>query len=599
MFDRFTPASQPARSRARPAVFAGPTRGWIKNQSLAAKVERAAERLDNFFPTPEGARMRAGSAKQATIDAAVTELMVYDTGATQKLFAADATSIYDVTSPADPDVAVTASVTGQTSGNWSYVQFATSAGSFLVAVNGSDDEQIYDGVEWYPVGSSDVEILSYDAQTGEFTEGLTITGASSGATAKIIRIADNGTSGDLTIVDRSGTFSNNETITDTSTGSADVDGSPTTKYTGITGANSSAMSHVWAFKKRLFFIEGGTLSAWYLGTLAIGGSLTEFPLQGLFRRGGSLLFGATWSQDAGDGLDDFCVFATTEGEVAVYQGTDPASWSLVGIYQMGKPLSKNAHFRAGGDLGILCDDGIIPLSSALNKTGAALAGDAITFPIEDEWRDIIRDRKGVGTFSATLWHNETALMVGIPTPAGFDDIMLVANSRTGAWCRYTGWGATSVATLNDAFYFGTADGTVVQGETGGSDVSANYSAVWVPRFDTLGAPVEKAALHARVLGRTENPISQQLFANADYVIDVPTPLAADASIVTDTWGSGEWGTSIWAGGRSTETVSAWQAVSGCGVALAPGLQVTSGRSTAPTLDVIALHLLYEPGQVMG
>lgn len=64
--------------------------------------------------------------------------------------------------------------------------------------------------------------LPYDAQTGNFTVGLTVTGASSGATGIITSDVDGGASGTLTLSNISGRFSDNELITDTSTGSATV-----------------------------------------------------------------------------------------------------------------------------------------------------------------------------------------------------------------------------------------------------------------------------------------------------------------------------------------------------------------------------------------
>ena len=64
--------------------------------------------------------------------------------------------------------------------------------------------------------------LPYDAQSGNFTIGLIVTGGTSGATAKIIADVDAGTTGTLTLEFIDGFFQNNETITDTSTGSATV-----------------------------------------------------------------------------------------------------------------------------------------------------------------------------------------------------------------------------------------------------------------------------------------------------------------------------------------------------------------------------------------
>lgn len=67
-----------------------------------------------------------------------------------------------------------------------------------------------------------LDTLPFDGQTGNFTVGLTITGATSGATAVIVSQVDGGTTGTLTLDQISGIFIDNETITDTSTGSAAV-----------------------------------------------------------------------------------------------------------------------------------------------------------------------------------------------------------------------------------------------------------------------------------------------------------------------------------------------------------------------------------------
>ena len=64
--------------------------------------------------------------------------------------------------------------------------------------------------------------LPYDTQTGNFTVGLVVTGGTSGATATIVADVDGGATGTLTLEKISGIFQDNETITDTSTGSAAV-----------------------------------------------------------------------------------------------------------------------------------------------------------------------------------------------------------------------------------------------------------------------------------------------------------------------------------------------------------------------------------------
>lgn len=56
--------------------------------------------------------------------------------------------------------------------------------------------------------------LAYDTQTANFTAGQTLTGASSGATARIQADSDSGATGTLTLTDISGEFIDNEIITD-------------------------------------------------------------------------------------------------------------------------------------------------------------------------------------------------------------------------------------------------------------------------------------------------------------------------------------------------------------------------------------------------
>ncbi|HET7413886.1 MAG TPA: hypothetical protein VFJ18_14615 [Pararhizobium sp.] len=516
-------------------IFAAPNRGWIKNESLAQSQPNGAEVLDNWYPTSQGIRMRKGSVKRATCtkDAALTQLMAYETGSVSKLFACDAGSIYDAT-PADvsdADTALTAVVTGLTGGDWAHIQFTAGGGVYLVAANGKDDVHEYDGSDW------STPTISFKDASG-------------------------------------------------------ID---------VSGVASSDLSFPWAFKNRLFFIEAGSLKAWYLDSLSISGDAHSVDLGGIFKYAGALTFGGTFSRDAGSGLDDFCVFVTENGEVAVYQGNDPSSatdWSLVGVYKIGKPLGKNAFFKAGGDLAIATDDGIVSIAAALNTDRAGIT--PITWPIEDAWRLIINERAFAGhPFQTLLWQKQSMLVVAVPAFEGLSRFCLIANSKTGAWARYTGLDMRCVAVLGDKCYFGTPAGTVVEMETGGADQDVSYACVCIPRYDNFGDPQEKSAVAERIIARTNYPFSLQLFAEADYVYDIPAPLPADPDEEGDTWGSGIWGTARWGGLTDTkQAVTEWQAVAAWGSALSPCVQIASGRGTEPDLELIALHLQYEDASVM-
>ena len=92
------------------------------------------------------------------------------------------------------------------------------------------------------------------------------------------------------------------------------------------------------------------MNAWCLPLNAVGGELIYIPLSGAAKRGGSLLFGASWSIDAGDGIDDKCIFVTDQGEVLVFTGTDPTSstnWRQEGRYDISQAARQERASAAG------------------------------------------------------------------------------------------------------------------------------------------------------------------------------------------------------------------------------------------------------------
>lgn len=607
-FDR-TASAGSANARKRPAqtvMFPAPKRGLVENDNIAMPNAEGAQALDNFYPSTDGARLRRGTELHATIDDDNTDevrwMGAYEYGATQKLFAASATKVFDVTSPADAAVEETPVISGQTNGDYASVQFSTAGGHFLCMVNGADNMLGYDGTYWYNVSSAAVDILLYDGGTGDFTAGQVVTGGTSGHTATIQRVVElTATTGALLITGKTGTFTNDEAITDPLTGAAVANGTATVGWPAVTGVATTALSHVWNHKSRMWFVEEGTMSAWYFAVDARSGALTEFPFDGVFHNGGSLLFGATWSLDSGSGLDDVCLFVSTEGEIAVYQGTDPSSastWALVGVYQMGRPLHKNAWFHAGGDVAVTTDDGIVPISVAVREDRAALTGQAVTYPIEDRWRRYVRAwSETEKAFEVIHWQREAMLLVSMPQLDGEAYFCLVANSRTGAWARFTAYDARVWGLLGDRCFYGTSTGTIVECEVGGKDVgNAAYVGRWVPRFTSQKAPYCKQALHARVVATTDRDFEPELFALADFSQDWPSAGSSTVAEADDVWGTGVWDESQWGvAGDTFRGLSRWQGVAAVGCYLVPGVHIVSGSTASHNIQLAAMWLQYEEG----
>lgn len=355
---RRTIQQKPQRSALK--KFPAPVAGWIENRNISEMPQpgqpQGAAVLDNFFPTQTTVRLRRGSSAYATLgdgDKPVRSMFSYINGNNQRLFAADDDTIYDITSvPAprpfyiadefdgfiiteDGDWFGLAPTQGlevfqfMTGGEWQVVQFATTGGVYLIGVNGADNGFIYDGTDFFPILPDGVFGLRYKNETEELTEGDTLTGASSSTTATILRVWPDATTpgeGMLWLADIAGSgFDDGETLTDSDTGEVEADGSESQLVPGIafgSGLTSANMAFVWVYKNRLWFAERDSMNAWYLPVDAIGGTASVFPLAGVFGQGGALLFGQTWSLDAGQdgGLSEQNIFVSTRGEVAVYQG---------------------------------------------------------------------------------------------------------------------------------------------------------------------------------------------------------------------------------------------------------------------------------------
>lgn len=145
---------------------------------------------------------------------------------------------------------------------WSFTLERGQLGIFEAKVTGNQRDGINRAL--YHFGAMVVRpgsTLDYDAQTGNFTVGLIITGAGSGATARITADADAGAAGTLTLRDIVGTFDDGEVITDTSTGSADVNGTITDnnavmlRFYNLTGAAGAAVDEFQFFGLSVGFAD--------------------------------------------------------------------------------------------------------------------------------------------------------------------------------------------------------------------------------------------------------------------------------------------------------------------------------------------------------
>lgn len=520
---------------ARHKAYPAPTAGWVTGANLATGPDGAARVLENFFPTSTGIQMRSGTQKHATAvaDEPLESAFAY-VGGTPKMFGACDGSIFDLTSVADPDVPPTAAVTGQTSNYYSTVNMPTSGGYFLLAANGSDDIQTFDGSTWSAL----------------------VTGANPGE---------------------------------------------------LNGVDSDSISHLNVYRNRVWLVEDGTMDAWYLPTDSIAGTANRVALAGVFKKGGSLLFSATWSQDSGDGMDDRLVFVSTEGEVAIYAGdpADSAGWGLVGRYDAAKPLGKNAFENFGGDLVILTDLGLIPLSAIVAKDPADLSIAALSKRIQPDWLEDARARRNM-PWEIVKWTSRNLAFITCPVTGEETDTppwCYVVNVETGAWAKITGWNTRCFVAHEDWIYFGTNSGTLVKTEITGADQGELIYYRYVGQFDHFGEVGRyKTVRQARATFRTRHEINPQLSVATDYEL-LNLPAYPSAVLITDApgeWDVGLWDVSLWDTGLEFfQRPTRWMSIGLSGEAHAPVLQMTSGGTIPPRAELVVLEVLYEPGNYVG
>lgn len=404
-----------------------------------------------------------------------------------------------------------------------------------------------------------------------------------------------------------GPFQDNETLTDGDGGEATAASAAIPYIPGVSfpdGLTSADMSFVWVYRNRLYFAEAGSMNAWYLDVDSVGGLAKKFPLAGVFGLGGALLFGQRWSLSSGGegGISEQCVFVSTEGEVAVYQGLgpdDPQTWSQQGLYRIGRPLGKRAFIRGAGDLAIATSVGLVPLSKAIELDLTALTVASISYPIADAWQDAL-DQRGVVNWQGQIWPDQKVAVFAPPT-ASIGSVMFIANTETGAWSRFTGWEGLCFDVFQGRMFFGESTGAVYIANETGLDDGAPYSAACLPLYDDLGSPSSrKIAKVGRYVLRASAEISGRITWQGDYNEQLPpSPDAESVGSAPSIWGDGIWGQSVWTEGLPRLVIDRWHSLGGTGYNVSLAFQVTSGALQPLDVEVVSSEVLYETADAVS
>lgn len=535
--------TRPKPRKSQPKKWAAPVAGWVANRALAdpTSIEGpGAAVLDNFFPKSTSVSLRRGSRTVASLPSigAVDAVFSYNNGTNEQLFAATGNGIYNIT-------------------------------GIPTTLAPSTGEQIAGTLVRSNVTSGEWVVVQFATTGGVYLVGVN---------GKDVGFLYDGT-----------------TFSPLSGGTA-----PTIAFPN--GLTSADMAFVWVYRSRLFFARKNTMDAYYLDVDSVGGEAKAFPLAGVFGQGGELLFGSAWSLDSsGDaGLSEQCVFVSSEGEVAVYQGSDPSSasdWARVGLYRIGAPLGRQAFIKGGGDLAIATSVGLVPLSKAISLDITALNVATVSYKIADAWSEAVA--RGATDWRCFIWA-EAKMAIVAPKSENAQPVVFVSNTETGAWARFTGWDARSLQTFGGRLFFGSTEGRVILANASGDDDGLPYTGSLLPLFEDMDAAMStKIATVGRARVMANVRLQEQLTFAVEYDTEPPSPPDSVQGLVVSQWDFGIWGGSIWSEVRPSVINQEWRSLGGEGYSVSLWYQVTSASQAPLDAEVIGLEMLYTVTEALG
>lgn len=327
---------------------------------------------------------------------------------------------------------------------------------------------------------------------------------------------------------------------------------------------------------RLWMVQRDSCLGWYTDTDQIKGPVSKYDFGPLFPHGGFLQSLATWTVDSGTGSDDLLVAFGSEGDVAVYQGTNPNSlstWALKGVYYVGPLLQGNRfHCKVLGDLKFISQQGLISMNSMLTSDTAPqntveaskiqqfLSEQATLYGFLPGW-DI--------KFMAA----QNMLIINIPSVIAGGTLQLVENVVSGKWTTFLGMDADVwMVDYQTVPFFGDSNGRVLQAWTGTADEVTISNPVGLPitalaqqAYNYFGTPGNNKQVGIyRPNFLTDKSVSWKSEVVYDFRMFTPLIQVNAVAAGLSRWDSAIWDRNNWAGGLRAQ--KEWASAEGIGYA---------------------------------
>jgi|SRR5882672_64566 len=359
------------------------------------------------------------------------------------------------------------------------------------------------------------------------------------------------------------------------------------------GLTPSNLITATVFKQRMFYIENNSMNVWYSATTAFQGVLTQIPLGQLFKKGGILMQMATWTIDNVSGIDDYAVFITSEGEVAIYQGYDPAqisTWSLVGIFNIGRPIGRRCYTKYASDIIVITADGLTPLSKAM-LTDRTQEDAQLTYKIINAINNDVQSFNANFGWQVIDYPLGNKLILNVPDTTNTLMHQWVMNSVAKSWWQFNNWNANCWELQQDALYYGE-NTKVFLADVGTNDAGNAITVDCKPAFSYFELPGKlKNFMMARPIFQANANIAPQITLNVDFN-DVINPAPPFISGGLAPWDTSPWDVTPWGDSNPSISIKNWQGIVGLGY-------VASARISQQVSGVIAqwfaTDFLFEEG----
>lgn len=373
--------------------------------------------------------------------------------------------------------------------------------------------------------------------------------------------------------------------------------------TAVTTNMTTAVRTVAVWKRRVWFTFQDDSNVYYMDTVdAITGSVTSFPMGSILRNGGYVSALINWTMDAGLSIDDYLVAIGTEGDVGVWEGTDPTSattFQIKGVWYVGPVPRHGVYFTPfGGDVMIVSELGLVPMSKLIvgQYTQDQQIGPASK--IQSVFAPLVRKLIDEKYFDVFVVPSSEVLVIKLPADGGTYR-QFAMNVTTGAWCQFVGLPMRSAAVIGGQLYFGTEDGFTCKGlygdKDGADDLGAGGNYVegdMQTSFQNFGTPAQlkKFGMVRPVFIATAAP-AVKLQINTQFLL---SPVGGSPFFNGDDngiWDASVWNAATWVG---QNTYQAWYGTAGLGYYGSMRMKV---RGLAATVFTSA-HMMTELGGVM-